>query len=88
MAISLVAQGSIDLKPLVTHHFDFEDAAEAFEVARLGKDKDGKVSGTVLDTYSTRHLAVIKTEATEANTRFVATAGDQMHHSRSRIVES
>ena len=51
MAISLVAQGSIDLKPLVTHHFNFEDAAEAFEVARLGKDKDGKVSGTVLDTY-------------------------------------
>ena len=44
MAISLVAQGSIDLKPLVTHHFKFEDAAEAFEVARLGKDKDGKVS--------------------------------------------
>lgn len=41
-AISLVAQGKIDLKPLVTHRFAFEDAATAFDVTRFGKSSDGK----------------------------------------------
>ncbi|PVF96298.1 putative xylitol dehydrogenase [Serendipita vermifera] len=42
LAISLVAQGKIDLKPLVTHRFKFDDAKEAFETTRKGKSEDGK----------------------------------------------
>jgi len=42
LAISLVAQGKIDLKPLVTHRFKFDDAVEAFEATKSGKGKDGK----------------------------------------------
>ncbi|KAF8528960.1 xylitol dehydrogenase [Hysterangium stoloniferum] len=41
-AISLVAQGKIDLKPLVTHRFPFDDAVAAFDVTRFGKSPDGK----------------------------------------------
>lgn len=41
-AIDLVAQGKIDLKPLVTHRFKFDDAVAAFEVTRSGKSQDGK----------------------------------------------
>jgi D-xylulose reductase len=44
MAISLVARGLIDLKPLVTHRFKFEEAVKAFGVTQNGKDEDGKVS--------------------------------------------
>jgi L-iditol 2-dehydrogenase len=32
-AIRLVSAGLIDLKPLVTHRFQLEDAVEAFQVA-------------------------------------------------------
>jgi L-iditol 2-dehydrogenase len=32
-AIRLVSEGLIDLKPLVTHRFQLEDAVEAFQVA-------------------------------------------------------
>ena len=42
MAISLVARGLIDLKPLVTHRFKFEEAVKAFGVTQNGKDEDGK----------------------------------------------
>ncbi|KAG9006635.1 hypothetical protein FRB94_000561 [Tulasnella sp. JGI-2019a] len=42
LAISLVAQGKIDLKPLVTHRYKFDDAVEAFEAMKAGKGKDGK----------------------------------------------
>jgi len=42
LAIALVAQKKIDLKPLVTHRFKFDDAAEAFHTTRSGKGKDGK----------------------------------------------
>lgn len=44
MAISLVARGLIDLKPLVTHRFKFEEAVKAFGVTQQGKDEEGKVS--------------------------------------------
>jgi hypothetical protein len=44
MAISLVARGLIDLKPLVTHRYKFEEAVKAFGVTQAGKDEDGKVS--------------------------------------------
>jgi len=42
LAINLAAQGKIDLKPLVTHRFTFEDAKDAFGVTRTGKSEDGK----------------------------------------------
>ncbi|KAH9951645.1 xylitol dehydrogenase [Amylocystis lapponica] len=42
LAISLVEQGKIDLKPLITHRFPFENAIEAFQTTRVGKSPDGK----------------------------------------------
>jgi threonine dehydrogenase-like Zn-dependent dehydrogenase len=42
LAIHLVAQGLVDLKPLLTHTFKFGDALEAFEITKAGKDRDGK----------------------------------------------
>lgn len=42
MAISLVSRGLIDLKPLVTHRFMFDQAVKAFEVTKNGKDDQGK----------------------------------------------
>jgi hypothetical protein len=43
LAISLVERGLIDLKPLVTHRYEFKDALEAFKVTEQGKDASGKV---------------------------------------------
>jgi len=40
-AIKLVSSGKVDLKPLVTHRFSFEDAIEAFKATRTGKGPDG-----------------------------------------------
>lgn len=42
LAIDMVARGLVDLKPLLTHTFKFEDALEAFEITKNGKDKNGK----------------------------------------------
>jgi len=42
LAIALVSQGKIDLKPLVTHRFPFDDAIMAFKTTRQGKSEDGK----------------------------------------------
>ncbi|KAF8639679.1 hypothetical protein AX17_000943 [Amanita inopinata Kibby_2008] len=42
LAISLVAQGKVDLKPLVSHRFAFTDAIAAFKATRDGKGEDGK----------------------------------------------
>ncbi|KZT20407.1 xylitol dehydrogenase [Neolentinus lepideus HHB14362 ss-1] len=42
LAIDLVSQGKIDLKPLITHRFAFTDAVKAFQVTRQGKSDDGK----------------------------------------------
>ncbi|KAF9055470.1 xylitol dehydrogenase [Hymenopellis radicata] len=41
-AIELVAQGKIDLKPLVTHRYAFTDALVAFKATKAGKSEDGK----------------------------------------------
>jgi len=41
-AISLVAQGKVDLKPLVTHRFPFDQAIVAFKATQAGKSEDGK----------------------------------------------
>ncbi|KAL5529749.1 hypothetical protein ACEPAG_5734 [Sanghuangporus baumii] len=40
LALGLVTSGKIDLKPLVTHRFRFEDAVKAFETTRAGKSVD------------------------------------------------
>ncbi|KAG8742338.1 hypothetical protein FRC10_001619 [Ceratobasidium sp. 414] len=42
LAIALVSQGKIDLKPLVTHRFEFTDAVAAFNTTKTGKGPDGK----------------------------------------------
>jgi len=42
LAINLVAQGRIDLKPLVTHRFTFDEAKTAFQTNKQGKSGDGK----------------------------------------------
>ncbi|KAH6915340.1 xylitol dehydrogenase [Coprinopsis sp. MPI-PUGE-AT-0042] len=42
LAIGLVAEGKVDLKPLVTHRFKFEDAPTAFAATRNGKGEDGR----------------------------------------------
>ncbi|KAF9076750.1 xylitol dehydrogenase [Rhodocollybia butyracea] len=41
-AIALVSQGKIDLKPLVTHRYKFDEAIVAFQATRSGKSDDGK----------------------------------------------
>jgi len=43
LAIALVSQGKINLKPLVTHRYSFLDAKSAFQATRTGKGEDGKV---------------------------------------------
>ena len=42
LAVALASQGRIDLKPLVTHRFSFNQAVEAFQATRTGKSPDGK----------------------------------------------
>jgi len=42
LAIALVEQGKIDLKPLVTHRYAFEEAIVAFQATKSGKSEDGK----------------------------------------------
>ncbi|WOO85089.1 putative D-xylulose reductase A [Vanrija pseudolonga] len=41
-ALSLVERGLVDLKPLVTHRYKFEDALDAFKLTQAGKDANGK----------------------------------------------
>lgn len=36
IALSMVASGKVNVKPLVTHHFALEDTLEAYEVAKAG----------------------------------------------------
>jgi len=42
-ALSLVASGQVNVKPLVTHRFALEDSVKAFETARTGADNAIKV---------------------------------------------
>jgi L-iditol 2-dehydrogenase/D-xylulose reductase len=42
-AISLAERGLVDLKPLVTQRYEFDDALAAFEATKAGKGPDGKV---------------------------------------------
>jgi len=43
-AMELIASGKINVKPLVTHHFDLKDCQKAFETAEVGKDGAIKVA--------------------------------------------
>ncbi|KAL2838648.1 hypothetical protein BJY01DRAFT_257992 [Aspergillus pseudoustus] len=50
LAVDLVQQGRINLKPLITHHFPFKDASEAFKTTKAGKGPDGKMAiKTIID---------------------------------------
>jgi len=42
LAIALVAQGKVDLKPLITHRYPFDEASLAFEATRKGRGLDGR----------------------------------------------
>jgi len=42
LALALVSQKKVDLRPLVTHRFKFEDAIKAFDATVKGKSEDGK----------------------------------------------
>jgi hypothetical protein len=57
LAISLVERGLIDLKPLVSQVVEFEDALEAFETTRKGRDANGKVCHSLQRRGSTDDAA-------------------------------
>jgi len=42
LALALATQKKVDLRPLVTHRFRFEDAITAFDVTKKGKSEDGR----------------------------------------------
>jgi D-xylulose reductase len=42
LALGLVAQGKIELKPLITHRYKFDQAKEAFQCMVDNKGYDGK----------------------------------------------
>lgn len=44
LALDLVRQGRIDLKPLLTHRFPFDQASLAFKTTKDGKGPDGKMA--------------------------------------------
>ncbi|KAJ0282407.1 hypothetical protein COL940_005156 [Colletotrichum noveboracense] len=48
LAIDLVRQGRINLKPLLTHRFPFKYAAKAFKAMQDGNGDDGKVTIKVI----------------------------------------
>jgi len=48
--LALIASGKVDVKPLITHHFNFRESVDAFNVARLGADKDNKMAIKVVIT--------------------------------------
>ncbi|CAG9994402.1 unnamed protein product [Clonostachys byssicola] len=50
LAIDLVRQGRINLKPLLTHRVSFNDADKAFHITKAGRGEDGKmVIKTIID---------------------------------------
>ncbi|ORY33979.1 chaperonin 10-like protein [Naematelia encephala] len=48
MSIDLVSRGLINLKPLLTHRYSFNDVPKAFETAKIGKGEDGKMAIKVM----------------------------------------
>ncbi|KAJ5634250.1 hypothetical protein N7528_002092 [Penicillium herquei] len=50
LAVDLVRQGRIQLKPLLTHRFPFNEASKAFETTKKGTGPDGKMAiKTIID---------------------------------------
>ncbi|KAJ5379851.1 uncharacterized protein N7496_002279, partial [Penicillium cataractarum] len=50
LAVDLVRQGRINLKPLLTHRFPFAEASKAFETTSKGRGPDGKMAiKTIID---------------------------------------
>jgi len=49
-ALALIASGKVDVKPLITHHFNYRESVDAFNVARVGADKDNKMAIKVVIT--------------------------------------
>lgn len=41
-ALSLIASGKVNIKPLISHHFHFLDSIKAFETAKKGNEGDRK----------------------------------------------
>ena len=41
--VAMLASGAIDVKPLITRTFDFEDSVRAFEIAASAPPADGKM---------------------------------------------
>ncbi|KAF8974423.1 xylitol dehydrogenase [Flammula alnicola] len=56
LAISLVSSGKIDLKPLVTHRFKFDEAIVAFRATRAGKSEDGRGLSKLLSRDPTQKI--------------------------------
>jgi len=48
--LALIASGKVDVKPLITHHFNYKESVEAFNVARVGADKENKMAIKVVIT--------------------------------------
>jgi len=48
--LALIASGAVDVKPLITHHFNYKEYVDAFNVARIGADKDNKMAIKVVIT--------------------------------------
>ena len=42
-ALELIASGEIDVEPMITHTFDFEEVENAYELAYTREDGAGKV---------------------------------------------
>eukprot|EP01111_Echinosteliopsis_oligospora_P007332 TRINITY_DN2219_c0_g1_i1.p1 TRINITY_DN2219_c0_g1~~TRINITY_DN2219_c0_g1_i1.p1 ORF type:complete len:355 (-),score=116.03 TRINITY_DN2219_c0_g1_i1:33-1097(-) len=47
-AIALISSGKVNVKPLITHHFGFQESIEAFTTAKDGADKNKKPSVKVI----------------------------------------
>jgi L-iditol 2-dehydrogenase len=47
-ALALIASGKVDVKSLITHHFNYKESVDAFNVARVGADKDNKMAIKVI----------------------------------------
>lgn len=52
LAIALVERGLIDLKPLVTHRYGFDESLTAFKTTSAGKDSEGRVS-PIIPSFTT-----------------------------------
>jgi len=49
-ALAMIASGAVNVKPLITHHFDYKESVDAFNVARVGTDKNNKMAIKVVIT--------------------------------------